>query len=354
MKVLIIGPSHVKSKGGMATVINGILDDDELNKKFSINSFSSYIDGNIVIRLMYSIVAYIKFLFIYKKYDIFHIHMASYGSTFRKAFYVRKIKKNKKKVIIHIHGASYLEFFESLNKRRQKYVIDTIKGSDMVIALSDKWKVEFEKIFNIRNIKVLNNGIDVHSFKNSICDIDANKNNFIFMGRIGERKGVYDLVKAIENLKCKYKDIKCYVAGDGEVEKLKRIVSMKSLEDNIEIVGWVDFNKKKELLSKVCTIILPSYNEGLPMALLEGMSAGKAVISTDVGGIPELVVHNENGFIIKPGDINRLEESISILISSSKVIKRFSNNNIKKINQNFNRKKIHKKLSQYYYEVIKV
>lgn len=354
MKVLIIGPSHIKSKGGMATVIDGILDDNELNNKFSINGFSSYIDGNIVIRLIYSIVAYIKFLFVHKKYDVFHIHMASYGSTFRKALYVRRIKKSKKKVIIHIHGASYLEFFKSLNKRKEKYVMDMIKSSDMVIALSDKWKIEFEKIFNIKNIKVLNNGIDVDSFRSSVCDIDANKSNFIFMGRIGERKGIYDLVKAIENLKWKYKGIKCYIAGDGEVEKLKHIVNMKSLEDNIEIVGWIDFNKKRELLSKVSTIILPSYNEGLPMALLEGMAAGKAVISTDVGGIPELVVHNENGFIIKPGDIDALEEAISILINRSKIIKEFSNNNIKKINQSFNRKKMHEKLSEYYVEVIKV
>ena len=62
MKILVIGPSDTKSRGGMATVINGIRNSKVLNDKFDIDIFPSYIDGNIVVRLLYSIYVYVKFL----------------------------------------------------------------------------------------------------------------------------------------------------------------------------------------------------------------------------------------------------------------------------------------------------
>ena len=86
-KILIIGPSINHSKGGMATVIEGIVTDSKLNSKHSIDAHESYSDGNIIYRIIFSIIAYIRFIFIYNKYDIFYIHMASYGSTFRKGYY---------------------------------------------------------------------------------------------------------------------------------------------------------------------------------------------------------------------------------------------------------------------------
>ena len=112
MKVLIVGPSPTRSKGGMATVIEEIEKDKMLNSQFKIDIFESYIDGNKLKVLLYSIFAFLKFYFTKKNYDIYHVHAASYGSTFRKGFYVRAIKKWGKKVILHIHGAEYMVFYE--------------------------------------------------------------------------------------------------------------------------------------------------------------------------------------------------------------------------------------------------
>ena len=106
MRVLEIGPSSTGSKGGMATVIQGISESKELNKIHDIDLFDSYIDGNIFTRIIFSIYSYFKFYTVYKKYDLFHIHMASYGSSFRKMYYIKLLKKKNKKVIVHIHGAN--------------------------------------------------------------------------------------------------------------------------------------------------------------------------------------------------------------------------------------------------------
>lgn len=93
VKILEIGPSPYKSNGGMATVIKEIIDDQKLNQHYIIDFFESYVDGSFIKRMLVSIYEYEKFKLIYKKYDIFHIHMASYGSTFRKGYYIHFLKK---------------------------------------------------------------------------------------------------------------------------------------------------------------------------------------------------------------------------------------------------------------------
>ena len=347
MRVLVIGPSPTKSKGGMATVIKGISEDKYLNSEFDLSVFSSYIDGAKWVRVLYSIFAYIKFLFSYQTYDLFHIHMASYGSTFRKAKYVFFLKKHRKKVILHIHGAAYMEFFGQLSAAKKQYVIHTLNCADMVIALSDEWKERFETAFGLCNCVVLNNGVETEAFAPAIIDVDNFCNAFLFLGRFGKRKGAYDLIDAVDIVSKKHPEVKLYMAGDGELEKVREIVDKKHLKDHIEVVGWVDFAGKIKLLQKVSTLVLPSYNEGLPMAILEGMAAGKAIISTTVGAIPE-VVAEENGILIEPGDVAALVSALEKCIESHEMVADMSNHNIKRCNECYSRERTHRLIAEYY------
>lgn len=350
-KVLIIGPSINRSKGGMATVIEGIMTDSKLNSKHSIDVHESYSDGNIIYRLIFSIVAYIRFIFIYHKYDLFHIHMASYGSTFRKGYYIRFLNKRKRKIILHVHGAEYLMFYNNLSENKKKKVEKIWLNSDVIIALSNEWKIQFENIFKHKNIIVINNGIDTEQYEEGECDVEETRNKFLFLGRIGRRKGSYDIVLAVEKLSKKYPDILVYMAGDGEINQIKSLIKKKNLDNNIKVMGWINFKNKIELLRKVSTVLLPSYNEGLPMTILEGMASGKVIISTNVGGIPELVENNINGLIINPGDIDALSKAIGKIMDEEEFVKRCSINNLKKIESQFSRKKMHEKISSVFNNV---
>lgn len=352
MKILVIGPSPNNSKGGMATVIQEIKDDIKLSQKFDIDIFDSYIDGNIVSRLLFSIYAYAKFVMCYREYDLYHIHMASYGSAFRKAQYINFLKKRNKKVIVHIHGAAFLVFFESLKQKKKQYIVNSLNLVDMVIALSDKWKDDFEKKLGLRNCVTLNNGIDTDKYCEAIVSFEKYQKSFVALGRLGQRKGTYDLVEAVERAQKSVPDIKIYLAGDGEVDKVKELVQTRNLNKNIEIVGWADYTKKLELLKRVSTVVLPSYNEGLPMAILEGMACGKAIISTTVGAIPE-VIKSENGILIEPGDILGLEKGLVRCCQDAEMMRLMSEANIKKIDEEFSMRIMHQKLETYYDEVLK-
>lgn len=346
--ILQIGPSITRSKGGMATVLDGIKNNKLLNSNHNINFHDSYIDGNIIKRLIFSVIAYIKFKTIYSKYDIFHIHMASYGSVFRKGYYIKFLNKKNKKIILHVHGGAYLKFYEGLSENKKRKVREIWDKCDCVIVLSEVWKRNFENIFNHKNIVVVNNGIDIKQYEEG-KSIDK-KDNFLFLGKIVKAKGVYDLVSAIEQIIEKYPNILVYMAGEGETNQLEQIINKKNLNNNIKLVGWIDFETKLKLLKDVSTVILPSYNEGLPMALLEGMASGKVVIGTNVGGIPELIEEGINGFVIEPGDINELSKSIIKIIDDNELVEKISQNNIKKIKKAFSGKKMYETIDKLYNE----
>ncbi len=349
MKVLVVGPSPIASRGGMATVIEEIEKDKKLSEEFEIDIFESYIDGGKVKVLLFSIYAFLKFYFFKRNYDIYHIHAASYGSTFRKGFYVRAAKKWGKKVILHIHGAEYMVFYEKSKKKNQ--IISILNSADMVIALSKDWKKKFEKVFGITNCVVLENGINTDRLKEAAIEPKENPHTLVMLGRLGERKGTYDLMSSIEMAKQIIPDIKCYLAGDGEIERCKAIVVKKNLQKNIEIVGWADFNKKVSLLKKASVLVLPSYNEGLPMAILEGMACGKVIISTTVGAIPEVVTDN-NGILVEPGDVAALTSAIIKCCTETDFAQEVFKNNIEKIRSKFSMIYMHGKLAEYYYKVM--
>ena len=350
-RILIVGPSPTRSKGGMATVIKEIIEDQELQKNFQIDVFDSYIDGNILVRYFYSAYALIKFFIFKRHYDLYHIHAASRGSTFRKGHYIELVKKWDKKVILHIHGAEYMDFYNELSEKRKKYVVNILEKADIVVALSKDWKKKFEGTFGIKNCVVLENGINLFKLQNARADSAVNQCTFAMLGRLGRRKGTYDLIEAVEQAVKIIPDIKVYLAGDGDVEKIRKLVKNKHIDRNIEIVGWLNMDEKVSLLSKVSTVVLPSYNEGLPMSLLEGMACGKAVVSTRVGAIPE-VIKKENGILISPGDIQSLADALILCCTDFTMLQNMSISNIQLIEKNYSVNIMHQKLSEIYRNVL--
>lgn len=350
MRILVIGPSPTRSKGGMATVIREIKEDQVLNSQLKIDVFESFIDGGLLTRAVFSVWSYIVFLIAKRNYDIYHIHAASYGSIFRKGYYVRRAKKWNKKVMLHIHGAAFMDFYNGLPNAKKQKVVDILKKADMVVALSEEWKRRFDSTFGLTNCVVLENGINNEWLAEGITSAEAYKNNFVLLGRLGERKGAFDLVNAVEIAVKQNPKIKLFMAGDGEIEKVNAMIAEKHLENNIEVVGWVNAAGKMNLLKKVSTVVLPSYNEGLPMSILEGMAAGKAIISTTVGAIPE-VISDDNGILIQAGDVQALADAMVKCSTNTIMLEAMSRANVKKIDEEFSMNRMHKKLLLYYEQV---
>ncbi len=347
MRILEIGPSETRARGGMSEVIRSIRESEVLGGEFQIDSFPSYIDGSLPVRLLYSVYGCLRFLTCFKKYDLFHIHTAERGSTFRKSIYLRIVNMAGKKAIVHIHGAEYLTFFDRLEGRKKRAVEKFFRRADMVLALSEGWKRELESRFQMKACETLYNGVDTERFQTAVSDPEEHKDSFLMLGRLGERKGTYDLITAAERAIKINPNITLCLAGDGEVERVRAMVKEKGLEKNITVPGWIDAEEKLRCLREAATLVLPSYNEGLPVAVLEAMAAGKAIISTAVGAVPE-AVDADNGIIIVPGDISALTQALLRCSTDVKELARMSENNRRKAENIFSLPKTHGALAEYY------
>ena len=142
---------------------------------------------------------------------------------------------------------------------------------------------------------------------------NANCCQLLFLGVLIPRKGVSDLIEAISriNKANMLGNIRLVIAGIGESESsLRQQVVDSRLANVISFAGWVADEKKKNLLLNSQILISPSYNEGLPISILEAASYGMPIIATDVGDTTAVVKNGENGYVIKPGDIDALSEAI--------------------------------------------
>ena len=352
MRILEIGPSETKARGGMSEVIRGIRESGVLGREFEIDSFPSYIDGSLPVRLFYSLYGYLRFLTCYRKYDLFHIHTAERGSTFRKNLYLQRIKQAGKKAVVHIHGAEYLTFYDKLAGRKKKVVDCFFQQADLVLALSESWKRELESRFRMKACGTLYNGVEPEKLRPALSDPEEHKNHFLMLGRLGERKGTYDLIAAAEAALGQNPELRFCLAGDGEVERVRAIVKEKGLEGNIDVVGWVNGEEKLRCLHEAATLVLPSYHEGLPMAILEAMAAGKAIISTNVGAIPE-VVGDGNGILVEPGDVSALTRALLRCSADGDALARMSANNREKAEDVFSIRRTHETLAEYYRQAAK-
>ena len=310
-EVLFVAPIYTR-KGGIASVLKTYK--DNIN---SFNFFASIYFSNKVVNLLifpFVLFYYIVFLLFKPSIKIIHIHGASRGSFYRKYFIFKISKFLNKKVVYHMHGGKFHIFYNDSSKSNKKRIENFINKSDALIVLSTEWSKYFTTKFNQKKINILNN---IVPFQNNIDKKIDKKIKLLFLGRINNNKGIYDLLNVISKNKEFYNNkITLAIGGDGETVKLKKFISKNKLEKIVAFYGWTKAELKNKLLLESHIMILPSYNEGLPITLLEAMSYSMPLISTHVGGISRILNHKENGIVVKPGDLYMIDNAIKYYIDN--------------------------------------
>jgi glycosyltransferase involved in cell wall biosynthesis len=321
-KIIYLGVSK-HTKGGMTSVIK---------------SYDKYIEdmrfiptwrlSSKFIKILYAISAVIRLtllLAIDKRIEIIHIHGAAYASFYRCTYFIRIAKMFHKKIIMHEHAAEFKDFFiESNNKEK---IVSTLNDCDKLIVLSKSWESYYISIGVDKNrICIINNIISPPNNLKKIINRDE-KLHLLFLGEISKRKGCFDLINAINKDKeyLRYK-ISLKIGGnivDGDIEKVIKDFDISSF---VHYEGWINGNKKERCLEWADIFILPSYNEGLPIAILENMSYSHPIISTPVGGIPEIVHNHYNGILIEQGNVSNILNAIHFFIDNPMFIKKYGAN----------------------------
>ena len=324
-RILVIGPEFVNHRGGVGEVLQSYSLGFE---KFNFLPTYKYHKSNFS-KAIYFIRQLIKFISILlrdRKIKIVHIHTSDYGSFFRKSIFVLVTKCSGRLAILHFHAAEMHLFYKrsALFRRYLRFIVGQTRK---IICLSPQWKEFFLGVTDIDRIEVINNPVFPAKYVRKQQSVGNLR--ILFLGRIGQRKGIFDLIKAIAHLDDAHRRrIHLTVGGDGDVDSLKAAVSEYSFEQIISYRGWVTGKEKHDLLSSSDVFVLPSYNEGLPISILEAMTYGLPIVATPVGGIPEIVKDGVNGYLNAAGDVASLAKSLEKCLVEHEVVKSFGKRSI--------------------------
>lgn len=261
----------------------------------------------------YSIHKYIEHIINQKKINILDFHWV-YPDAYAGMILAKKLKI---KFVVTLRGNESICYYEkSLRKNK---VIETLKAAAHIISVSQdlKNKIVTEYGINDNKVTVIPNGIDTIKFglleKNharKLCNLDHDKKYILTVCRLSPEKGLEHLIKAFSNFK--EDNIHLLIAGGGPLkELLLNMVSSLGIIDKVHFLGTIshqDINKWYNVADVFC---LPSLWEGCPNVIIESLCCGTPVVSTCVGGIPDLVPSDNYGLLVPPGDSNLLFEALN-------------------------------------------
>jgi glycosyltransferase involved in cell wall biosynthesis len=248
----------------------------------------------------------------------------------------------------------------------RKYEKNLMKRSDALIAVSKYTVNELTDLYGIKKekIHVIYNGVDVEKFKprpnkaelRREFGLEEDKKIVLFVGRLYHRKGLETLLRSIPPVLKEFSNVKFAISGKGfkkKEENLRNLAKELDIEDYVKFLGYVPDEKLPLLYSASDIFVLPAIYENFPFAILEAQSTGLPVISTNVGGIPEFLVDNENGFVIEPRDPEQLTQKVLTLLQDPKLAKEMGDLGRKLIEEKLDWRLITAQVIDLYHKLLK-
>lgn len=324
MKVLMVGVDE-KTKGGMWSVARGYLQNQAYQDATGVKYVATATVGSPVKKLLFFGVGFVKILalLITQKWDIVHIHMSERGSVYRKLAIAKLAKLFGCKTAVHMHGAEFEPWYKNLSERKKRFVRRGLNDLDAIIILGEYWRPFISSLIEEQEkVKVLYNAVPVP--QENRYHIHAK--NMLFLGVVGQRKGIYDLLAALETIDEELDDsYQLLIYGPNPDGDIAQRIEFYKLQHRVRYMGWADPGQFDQLFTQIAVNVLPSYHEGLPMTILETMAYGIPNITTEVAAIPE-AVNAENGILLQPGDTKKLAAAILSLLHDPQLRKEKSDN----------------------------
>lgn len=341
-KVMMVGSAE-KSNGGVTTVLK-ILKASPIWKKYNCYWLGTQIQGNKIRKIYYCLKSYFTALFIINKFDIIHFHtVPDISLLVQLPVYILALLW-KKKIILHLHVGNQIEDFKS-----SKLFHFCIKHSSEVLLLANLWVEKFKNLFPEYNIPC----DYLYNAFQPVKAIEYSKHTktIIFAAHLNANKAYDILLKAFKEIHNKYPDWKLIVMGDGEITKAKNLANQLHIEKKVLFTGYVTGDKKEKYFQEGSIFCLCSYKEGFPMVVMEAWAYGIPVITTPVGGLPEVIKENVNAITFQFGNVQELSEKLEYFIKNPQKRFEISSYSQKFVSQFFSIESISQKLDSIYQNI---
>lgn len=336
-RVLVVSTSR-KTRGGITAVLN-LYEQSKMWRDFHCHWIGTHRDGSNLCKLFYYSRAIVQYVLFLPFYDIVHFHFSLRTTAKRKCPLFKLAKFFRKKTIVHLHCGSQID---DIWNSRYQYMFE---HCDCGILLSDSLKNRVEEhIGKTNKLKVVYNPCpiitdNIHYEK---------KDTILFSGTLYDGKGYKDLIRAFSMIAQNHPEWRVVLAGNGEVEQARTLAQSLGIEKQIEMLGWVSGDEKHRAFSEAKVLCLPSYAEGFPMAVLDAWAYGIPVVTTPVGGVPDVAVDGVNMLLFNPGDIEKLAEKLEVIISDESLRRALSEESLKLAKGIFSLEKVTERVEEIY------
>lgn len=345
-KVLVVATSP-KTRGGITSVVSAHSKGHQW-QDFHCYWLATHRDGNFLIKIGYLAKSLLAGLFLVPYYDILHIHLSEPPSAIRKLPFMWWAKVWRKKTIVHFHSFS----IETTLKSKWAWVYRYHFGkADRLVTLSNYWKNECGRFIGSKQkVIVIYNPCPIIECNNTTESPikDKRQNIILYAGTVNPRKGYADLIKAFSKIAKQHKDWSIVFAGNGELQKGQDLAVQYEISEQTKFLGWCSGEDKDRAFRSATIFCLPSYAEGFPMAVLDAWAYGLPVVTTPVGGIPDIADDGNNMLLFQPGDIDKLAECLNRMISDSELRNRISKESVHLSTTLFNINTINHQIGELY------
>ena len=343
-RVLIVGSAE-QSAGGVATVIRQ-MKQMPVWQKYHCRWLGTQIQRSYAVKLWYAIKAHVIALFVIWRYDIVHFHTVPdrIGLVIQMPVLLMAMA-GRKKVIVHLHTGNQL----SRNTDNQLFRW-WLQRADLIILLADRWQKLFKELYadiNTPTAVLYNPCEEVPETP------QEEKEKLIIMAALfNDNKAPDLLLHAWQKIKDRHPGWRIAMLGNGEVERYRRMAADMGLQDSVTFTGYVTGTVKASYFRRASILCVCSYEEGFPMVVLEAWMHGICVVTTPVGGLPDVLEDGKNALVFDFGHWEQLANHLERLIDDEALRRTMGAQGRHFISAHFSIQQINDQLAEIYQDVI--
>ena len=288
-----------------------------LFKRWPIDYLATHGDGGAARNAALALSALRRFiaLLVCERGMVVHLHAAPDRGFWRDALFMALAIALRCPLLLHLHGAGFERFYDDAGRVGRAVIRFLLEHAACIVVPCESLRTWIRGV--ARNAQVV-------SLPNPVVPVEAPQdgrrpNLVLFLGKLDPAKGVFDLLEALSAVRPAVPDVRLLCAGEGDRIAVTRYAERLGIADAVKFTGWVGPSGKRALLESAAVFALPSYDEALPMSLLEAMAAGIPAVVSPVGGVPEVVVDGVSGFFAAPGDVATLQRLLRKLLLDRKL-----------------------------------
>jgi glycosyltransferase involved in cell wall biosynthesis len=309
--ILMLGPS-LEYPGGMTEVAR-LYRSAGMFERWPLRHVATYSGRAGMFRTWIAAVWTTLWLLFRKRVVLLHVHSAAYGSFWRKSVLCALAYAFRVPYVFHLHDGRFPVFFQG-SRLARAFIKWVFRHASRVVVLTPRWRDVVHAIEPAARIAVIGNPVSVPG---EVAKPEREARTVLFLGWLQREKGVFDLVQAMPAVLRAVPQARFVLAGRGDRAALLSLARSLGVEEALELPGWVEGDRKDQLLRAADVFVLPSYYEGLPVGVMEAMARGIPVVATRVGGIPDLVAHGVSGLLLEPGRPAALAQAIVSVLTDA-------------------------------------